>query len=384
MSAVAAIGTYLPPWADGGDRVGGPDEDAVTMAVEAGSRAVGTVDRVVLVTRELPLLEGGNGAVVLAGLSLPDSVPVVEQVGGGPAVLDAIATSSPGTLVLAADAQGAGAVLIGPGDGIEPVGRVLRSLPVRVRTADGRQYEDDDPRLVRERGMRPGLARVLGDHKPFAVAGVSRRDTSALCAGDPPVLPTAGASSAVFALAALADERAAGVVAAVEQATVSALYADTGSAVVSRHEPRPRSLPSRRPSPGPDIKLSFAAYERAFDAKVRWQAGRCPSCGTLAMPPRHRCLGCGEEGSATLVALPRTGIVYTTTTIRVGVPGIPTPYSLAIVELDDVDVRVLVTVTDAEPGAVAIGNRGRLVLRRVATRTGVPDYGFAFSPEVAA
>ena len=384
MTSIVAIGTYLPPWGAGDVRVGGPDEDAVTMAVEAGGRAVGSVDRVVLVTRDLPLLDGGNGAALLAGLSLPDSVPVAEQVGGGPAVLDAIAAAPPGTLVLAADRQGAGAVLIGAGEGIDPVGRVQRSLPVHLRTGDGRRYDDDDPRLVRERGVRPGIARVLGDRKPLAIAGVSQREASALCAGDPPVVPNSGASGAVFALAAVADERAAGVVAAVEQATVSALHVDVASAVVSRHEPRAVSLPVRRLTPGPDIKVSFAAYERAFDAKVRWQAGCCPSCGMLAMPPRHRCLGCGAEGSASLVALPRMGTVYTTTTIHVAVPGIPTPYSLAIVELDDVDVRVLVTVTDAAPGAVAIGDRGRLVLRRVAIRTGVPDYGFAFSPEVAA
>src|SRR5438552_17152667 len=106
MPSVAAIGTYLPPWSDGDVRVAGPDEDAVTMAVEAGGRALGPVDRVVFVSRHLPLLEGGNGAALLAGLSLPDDVPVVEQVGGGPAVLDAIASAGPGTLVLAADPQG--------------------------------------------------------------------------------------------------------------------------------------------------------------------------------------------------------------------------------------------------------------------------------------
>jgi uncharacterized protein len=38
-------------------------------------------------------------------------------------------------------------------------------------------------------------------------------------------------------------------------------------------------------------------------------------------------------------------------------------------------------VTGAEPGTVAIGDRGRLALRRVAMRSGVPDYGYAFEPE---
>ncbi|MBD0322603.1 MAG: hypothetical protein ICV72_04345, partial [Aldersonia sp.] len=56
-------------------------------------------------------------------------------------------------------------------------------------------------------------------------------------------------------------------------------------------------------------------------------------------------------------------------------------YSLAIVELDDIGVRALVKVTGAEPGTVEIGDRGRLVLRRVAVRSGVPDYGYAFEPD---
>ena len=51
---------------------------------------------VVLVTRELPLLEGGNGAALVAGLGLPASTTVVEQVGGGPAVLDALVAAEPG------------------------------------------------------------------------------------------------------------------------------------------------------------------------------------------------------------------------------------------------------------------------------------------------
>jgi uncharacterized protein len=68
-------------------------------------------------------------------------------------------------------------------------------------------------------------------------------------------------------------------------------------------------------------------------------------------------------------------------TVEIPVPGLRTPYSLVIVELDDVDVRALAKVTGAAPGTVAIGDRGRLALRRMAVRSGVPDYGYAFEPE---
>ena len=51
-------------------RVKGPDEDALTMAVAAGRAADpdATAQRVVMVSRDFPLLEGGNGAVLLAGV----------------------------------------------------------------------------------------------------------------------------------------------------------------------------------------------------------------------------------------------------------------------------------------------------------------------------
>ena len=73
--------------------------------------------RVVMVSRDFPLLEGGNGAVLLAGLSLPADVQVTEVLGGAPAVLDQLVAGDAGTLVIAADdsehAAGAAAALLG-------------------------------------------------------------------------------------------------------------------------------------------------------------------------------------------------------------------------------------------------------------------------------
>ena len=44
--------------------------------------------------------------------------------------------------------------------------------------------------------------------------------------------------------------------------------------------------------------------------------------------------------------LPRTGTVYTTTTIHVPVPGLSSPYTLAVVQLDGVNIHALAPVTD--------------------------------------
>ncbi len=140
--------------------------------------------------------------------------------------------------------------------------------------------------------------------------------------------------------------------------------------------------PQLRHHEGPDLAIALAGYERAFDPKLRLEAAQCSQCGLLSYPPRLRCLECGSEDPTAVVALPRDCVVYTTTTIRVPVPSLATPYSLVIVELGDSGVRLLTHVTGTPPGTVAIGDAGSLVFRLVAVRSGVPDYGYAFLPDV--
>ena len=387
MSSLASLGIYLPPWGTEKARVPGLDEDALTMAVEAGLAARSASDleitKVIFISRDLPLLVGGNTAPLLGGLGLPNSTEAIEQIGGAPAVLDAIATAAPGTLVVTADVAGgagAGAALIGPGDGIVSKGRVHRSLPLQAEGRDGILHDDDDPRLQRERGARFSLAALGLEAKPFVVAGLGARDAASFAAPGAPALAVTGAASAIFGLAAAVETGGANVVVAVEQATASAVEV-TASITPVRVESAPQAPEKRTLHAGPDIKIAFTAYDRAFDSKVRWEAGECPSCKTLALPQRYRCFECGEEGTSVLVPLPRTASIYTQTTIRVPVPGLATPYSLCVAEMDGVGVRSLVTVTDAPAASAAIGESGRMVLRRVATRAGVPDYGYAFSPE---
>jgi uncharacterized OB-fold protein len=394
---IEAIGTYLPPWGTDSARVAGDDEDVVTMAVAAGLRAIGSadasdVDRVTLVSRDVPLLEGGNGAALLAGLSLPAGIEVREELGGAPAALEAVADAAPGTLVIGADVKGgagAAAVLLGrSGAELAILGRANRSLPVVTRDARGAVTDYADPRLLRELGVRVSLEHVGVPGKVVAVAGLGAKDAASLTEGDPPVLPTLGASAALFALAAVADRRDGGRVLAVEQATVSVGELGRGAVAVARDEAPPQAPPKLRPATEADIVISLAAYERAFDAKLRLEAARCTTCGTLSYPERYRCLTCGTEASVDTVPLPRDAEIYSRATIHVPVPGLATPYTLVLAELGDSGVRLLGRLTGVPAGSVAIGDSGRMVLRRVAVRTGVPDYGYAFLPterqEVAA
>ncbi|MGW6421526.1 OB-fold domain-containing protein [Nocardia sp. NPDC055053] len=386
MPHVASMGTYLPCWGDRHHRVAGDDEDAVTLAVEAGRAALAggePVERVVLVSRDLPLVESSNTAVLLAGLGLDPELEVTERLGGAPATLDALSSARPRTLVIGVDLEpaGAAAAWISDRNGVQvrTTARVARSLPVRTRHADG-VHDYGDPRLLRERGLVASLSAAWLD-TPFAVAGVEHKQAAALC-GTPPRLPTTGASSALFALAAMAEWGAAGLLVGVEQASLSGVTVVPGPLSLRRLEPPARPPLDGIVEPGTDLPLSLAAYERAFEAKVRWEAGRHEGTDELDFPPRYRL---GADGSLattyTLVPLPRTGTVYAATTVRMPVPGQKSPYTLVVVELDDIGVRALAKVTGADAGTAEIGARGRMVLRRVAIRSGVPDYGYAFEPE---
>lgn len=397
MTHIDSIGSYLPPWSMGDRRVKGPDEDALTMAVAAGRAADpdASAARVVLVSRNFPLLEGGNGAVLLAALSLPADTPVAEVLGGAPAVLEQVVSASPGVLVIGADdndtAVGAAAVLTGNGNTtLTPAARQTRSLPLLARSDDGSRHAYPDPRLQRQVGVRATLARLALDGKPAvaAVAGVPAAqiadgfNTSAAVEE-----PAASAAGVIRALASAVDRGAPGLVLAVEQATVSvAELAVSGPPPrIARDEPTTRELPDLQIAEGVGIPISMPAYARAFEPKIRWEAAvfdeRPGIDSTPQFPPRVRVDNAGGLADTyRLEPLPRTGTVYTHTTIRIPVPDLPSPYSLAVVQLDGSSVRVLLKVTGVPAGEATIGQAGSVVLRKIATRTGIPDYGYAFWP----
>lgn len=383
-----AVSLYRPTWLDtSGARCAGPDEDEVTMAVAAILPLVEAghaIRRIVLVTRSPALIEGDTASVVAHGVGLPH-IPVQEVLGGAPAVVDALVAATPGTAVVAiqtAAPAGAGAMLFGDGGAtLRAAGAMNHSLPLTVRRPGERSARTyDDPRLLRELGWKPALEALAGDGSNVVVGVSAPLQRSS---GYDDVLSgtvgVGGPAAVPFALG-LISERGSGRLVAVEQAVAAALDVD-GSAVVLRHERPGLTRPVQRQDGEADIPVSLASYARAFEAKVGFLAGRCASCGTLSYPARYRCLGCGAEGAVPLVQLPRQATVYTVVTVRVPVPGLASPYSLAIVELDGTDVRMLVQVADAPPGETVIDDAGALVLRKVVDRQGIPDYGYAFQPD---
>ncbi len=401
--AIANIGTYLPPWGKIADRVVGLDEDAVTIGVAAGRGAIGTaasamsrhaIGKVVFVTRDFPLLVGGNAAALLAGLGLNESVAVDERLGGAATVIDAITNAEPTTttLIIGADAAsgaggaGAAAVLCSGGSKgatLTLTSRVHASMPVMARDSYGHTADYFDPRLLREFGIGSSLQATEFGNDAAIVAGLRGKDAASLCAGALPALPTTGASSAIFALAALAETAAMGTILAIDQASIVLAALSAGPIVVTRNEAEALAPNMNPRTPGPEIAISLAAYERAFSDKLRLQAAQCVECKTLAYPRRFRCLECGCETPSDTVDLPRNAEAYSVVTIRTQVPGLISPYTLVMAELGDSGVRLLVQLTGATAGAAAIGDQGTMVFRRVAVRSGVPDYGYGFLPTPA-
>jgi uncharacterized OB-fold protein len=391
------VGTYLPPWHQHDRRVTGSDEDALTMAVAAGRAADpnASAHRVVMVSRDFPLLEGGNGAVLLAGLSLPADLQVTEVLGGAPAALDQLVAGEAGTLVIAADdsdnAAGSAAALLGDGGAaIRPVARGNRSLPTVARGQDGVRHRYADPRLQREVGVKSTLAGLnLVDSPVVAVvAGVHAKELGPdfnTVGAD--VDPSTSAAAVIRLIAAAMERHSDGMIIAIEQSMVTVAHlTNAGTATtVNRDEALVGELPKTRTAQGGGIPISLAAYSRAFEPKLRWEAAifdeRPGIDSAPVFPPRARVDSAG--GLVTdyrLEPLPRTGTIYTQTTIRIPVPDLPSPYSLAVVQLDDSPVRVLLKVTGAVAGGSSIGQAGSVVLRRIATRAGIPDYGYAFWP----
>ncbi len=386
---VSALSYYTPAWMHGKKRVCGPDEDVVTAVVAVTlplvEAATFAVEHVIVVTPTPDVTEGWPFAVVARALGLGADAMVELQIGDAPAVLDVIARARPGTVVVAADlgsdASSSAAALVGGGTGIEVeiVARETGSLPMRVRHVGAPATSVyDDGRVERDLFLAPLAVRLL--------AGNDARITGAAPAflarlgGTPAVTPTAGAASALFALRSFAESNEPGrLVALGANGGVAVEVRATGQVAVAditRAGQAESDVPRLR-GPVADIPFSMPAYARAFEAKIGLVAARCV-CGEVSYPPREVCLNCGRIEETEPTQLPRTGDIYTVVPVHAPIPGIPGPYALAIVQLDDSPVRVLAPVTDAVATAARIGDRGRLVLRRLAVREGVPDYGYAF------
>ena len=119
--------------------------------------------------------------------------------------------------------------------------------------------------------------------------------------------------------------------------------------------------------------VSTQAHGRdARVTKMHWPFPCRPSCALTPPIP---------AGGGRVAGRGVGGIEWAVSGVGRGAGG-RTARALAIVSRPPTTGRGLAGVTDGRPDAANIGGRGELVLRLVAVRDGVPDYGYAFRPEV--
>jgi uncharacterized OB-fold protein len=112
------------------------------------------------------------------------------------------------------------------------------------------------------------------------------------------------------------------------------------------------------------IAAASAPSTRSPGERRGLTAWRCASCERTSFPRRDRCPWCWSEQGAE-VALPDEGEVHSFTTIHVGRPGTPTPYTVAYVDVGP--VRLFARL-EGEP---RVGARGRI--RTVAAADAPPE-----------
>lgn len=121
------------------------------------------------------------------------------------------------------------------------------------------------------------------------------------------------------------------------------------------------------PAPIPRTLPEIDEWSRPF-----WTAGatgklhiaHCPSCRKYLHPPRPQCRDCGATPE--FLAVSGLGTVFTFTVAHQQFhPAVPTPFVIALVELDEqADLRLVTNIVDCDPDAVTTGMRVKVGFER--------------------
>ena len=121
-----------------------------------------------------------------------------------------------------------------------------------------------------------------------------------------------------------------------------------------------------------------ARYHREVPQRYRLEAGKCTKCGDVSFPPRLVCPKCRGKSFRT-IKLADEGTVQTFTIVRVASDKFSkeTPFAVGIVELND-GVKVTCQIVDVEPEDLKIGQKVRMVFRRIQEdgKAGILCYGY--------
>lgn len=449
---IVAVATYLPRYrltaeeiarthrrqasAQASRRLAGFDEDALTMAVEAGRKLrdhFGRVRSVVLCTTTPPYAGKNNASAAHAALGLAEEVPAFDLGGSMRSALGILASSRPGTLLLTGDVStarpgasaelghgdAAAAVLLG--DPAEAVAEIVDSESAteeildqwrRPQTPWLQASEDRFTVSSYGRFLDRVLARLFKRVDPdtvdhVVVSAPSGRvvSTAARTLGRIarvsrfPGIGFAGSSDLPVQLCGLlASSEPGQTVLAVSLTDGCDALLIRGTERLAGHRPDTlrrdddgetppyvdaltwRGLldrePPRRPEPNP---VSPPASARSVGWKYALHGAVCQSCGAVSSPPQQVCVRCGAVGNDLVDLSSRTATVRTFSVDRLAFSLNP-PLVAAVVDFDG-GGRLEVEMTDCAPDAVSVGQRVRMTFRRRHSSGGIHNYAWKAMPE---
>jgi hydroxymethylglutaryl-CoA synthase len=453
---LSEIGQALGGTGGRGSRtVAGYDEDTTSMAVEAARDALSGHDRsaieqVMLATSVPAYLERANAAVVHAALQLPSTALALDHLGSMRAAAGALVAAArhrgdgallaifsdtrsglPGSADEKLGADGASALLVGPGSDEWPViaeflGTASRTLEVFDRW---RVPGDVSAHVWEERFAEGPLVAAgcdvltdaltkadltTGDVDHLVVVGMHDRAVRGVVAGcgvdrhaaryatAAGTAGSAGVAQIGYGLAEVFDHAEPGEVIAVVVIGDGAvgIVARTTEAIANHRNSVPiaqlrdggRSVsyptylswrghlhrePPRRPDPQPPAAPpSFRDAVYKFGLVV----GECSKCGVVNIPADRVCIRCHEVDSQVPRPLSEVrGVIVTYTIDHLAVSPSP-PVISAVVDFDG-GGRLICELTDVGPEEVEVGRPVRMTFRRLATSAGVHNYFWKARPE---
>lgn len=133
---------------------------------------------------------------------------------------------------------------------------------------------------------------------------------------------------------------------------------------------------SRNPMP------ALACIEPAAGGGWQLCGTRCTACGAVHLGRRSVCPACTARAGLLPLRLGEHGTVYTFTTVCRSFPGVPVPFVMAVVDLDD-GPAVRGNLVDVAPEDVRFGMPVRVVFRDSGQRdaNGNPYVAYFFTPE---
>jgi uncharacterized OB-fold protein len=403
-------------------RVCGADEDAVTMAVEAGLAALQSwggrpqsVDTLVVALHQSEASPdfGVNAHILREALGISDRVRTVvlsgaDELSGVEALH--IAGAAP-SLVIAADEgigraawAGAAALVLEPADAGAGRGvswqEVSRAsvLTHRRWTGSDNGHEPDLRYLAhRDRQLLERLsadaADRLGDIAQLHVAAGpgTRLPVTALLGLESIDAPSEtvgmGVAGPLVAIVHTALHPAStGVTAVCAIGSGRAVLLEINSdAVDSARFAWSQTLETTAPSvaqrPGPELSFPLESpfYSRNWGFTLRLEAARCAGCGHVAFPSAQRpvCPKCHSRSWSTTL-LPRDGKVFACLENKFLPEGFPASLVFVLGELSNGVKYWAPMPPEARGDEVKIGDPVRLALRRFAARDGIAAYAMKF------